>query len=139
MHARPTWAITIVLASGVFSSAFSHEGTLSEYNFRDDVRPIFVEHCSGCHRPFGPTQSNMDLRFGTSWPEMNVCDVVPMLGTLGITDAKIIAPGDSARSILVDRMSRRDAYGMPPLGSNLVDAAAVDLILTWIDGLTACP
>ena len=53
MHARPTWAITIVLASGVFSSAFSHEGTLSEYNFRDDVRPIFVEHCSGCHRPGG--------------------------------------------------------------------------------------
>ena len=53
MHVRPTWAIAIVVASGAFSTAFSHEGTLSEYNFRDDVRPIFVEHCSGCHRPGG--------------------------------------------------------------------------------------
>jgi len=53
VRARLTWAIAIVLASGAFTTAIAHEGTLSEYNFRDDVRPIFVEHCSGCHRPGG--------------------------------------------------------------------------------------
>jgi len=37
----------------VFTTVLAHEGILSEYNFRDDVRPIFVEHCSGCHRPGG--------------------------------------------------------------------------------------
>lgn len=53
MRARLTWALTLVVATGAFAPALAHEGTLSEYNFRDDVRPIFVEHCSGCHRPGG--------------------------------------------------------------------------------------
>jgi hypothetical protein len=33
-------------------------------------------------------------------------------------------------------MSRRDASGMPPVASNLVDAAGVQLIGAWIDSLT---
>lgn len=53
MRTRATWAIAIVVASGAFTTTLSHEGTLSEYNYRDDIRPIFVEHCSGCHRPGG--------------------------------------------------------------------------------------
>jgi hypothetical protein len=34
-------------------------------------------------------------------------------------------------------MALRDANAMPPLGSNLVDAAGVALIRDWIDALDA--
>jgi hypothetical protein len=53
-------------------------------------------------------------------------------------NARLIAPGSSANSLVVTRMNRRDASAMPPLGSNIVDAAGVSLISQWIDGLTSC-
>jgi hypothetical protein len=79
----------------------------------------------------------MDLRHDTPLSATEACDVVPTLGDLGIPDARIIAPGDSARSELLSRMSRRDAFGMPPLASNLADTEGVALISAWIDSLTA--
>jgi uncharacterized repeat protein (TIGR03806 family) len=94
-------------------------------------------NCSICHRPGGPTPAMMDLRHDTPLPATEACDVVPTLGDLGIPDARIIAPGDSARSELLSRMSRRDAFGMPPLASNLADTEGVALIRAWIDSLTA--
>jgi hypothetical protein len=106
---------------------------------QDQVRSYLHVNCAICHRPGGPTTSNMDLRFHTTWPEMNVCDVIPTIDAIGIDGAKLIAPGDASRSIIVNRMSRRDVHGMPPLGSGMVDAAGVNLLTTWIDGLSACP
>ena len=70
--------------------------------------------------------------------DTNACDVDPLSGRLGIPNGRLIAPGDSARSLLVERMQRRDIHGMPPLGSSVVDAAGVTLISNWIDGLTGC-
>ena len=35
-------------------------------------------------------------------------------------------------------MNRRDANGMPPLASNVVDAAGVALLQQWITSLTTC-
>jgi hypothetical protein len=46
-------AIAVVLTTGTFTAAIAHEGLPSDYNFRDDIRPIFVKHCAGCHRPGG--------------------------------------------------------------------------------------
>ena len=102
------------------------------------VRSYLHVNCSGCHRPSGPTPSNMDLRFETALADTNTCDVVPAGETLGIPDARILAPGDASRSVLIQRMSRRDAYGMPPLGSSEPDANGVALLTTWVDGLSAC-
>ena len=95
-------------------------------------------NCSQCHRPGGPTPSSMDLRFAASLSETNACDVQPQAGDLGIANALLIAPGDSARSVLLARLSRRDADGMPPLGSALVDANGVALVANWIDSLNSC-
>jgi hypothetical protein len=69
---------------------------------------------------------------------MNACDVQPQAGDLGIVNARIIAPGDAARSVLVDRMPRRDSFGMPPVGSDIVDADGVALLTAWINGLANC-
>jgi uncharacterized repeat protein (TIGR03806 family) len=105
----------------------------------DRARAYLHTNCSQCHRPGGPTPSTMDLRYATSLAATNACNVAPEAGDLGIgTNARLIAPGSSANSIVVNRANRRDQFAMPPVGSNLVDAAGVTLLTQWIDSLTGC-
>jgi hypothetical protein len=52
--------------------------------------------------------------------------------TYGISDARLIAPGEPDRSVLFRRVSQRGAGQMPPLSSNLVDPDAVQLLRDWI-------
>jgi hypothetical protein len=81
----------------------------------------------------------MDLRYSTPLSSTNACGVTPQSGDLGLgAAARIIAPGSAANSVLVARMSTRDANGMPPLASNIVDASGVALIQQWINSLTTC-
>ena len=102
------------------------------------ARAYLHVNCSQCHRPGGPTPSNMDLRYTAPLAQMNVCNVAPTAGNLGIGGAQLLAPGNSAQSVLPARMSRRDANAMPPLGSNLIDAGGVTLVSQWIDSLSGC-
>jgi uncharacterized repeat protein (TIGR03806 family) len=103
------------------------------------ARAYLHTNCSQCHRPNGPTPSTMDLRYTTALNATNACDATAQAGDLGIgANARLIAPGSSANSLLVNRANRRDANGMPPLASNQVDAAGVTLLAQWIDGLTSC-
>ncbi len=104
----------------------------------DRARAYLHTNCSQCHRPGGPTPSSMDLRVDTALADTDACGVPPENGFVGIPGGLLIAPGDAGRSILVSRMNRRDIHGMPPLGSDLVDAAGVSLISNWIDGLNGC-
>ena len=104
----------------------------------DRARAYLHTNCAQCHQPGGPTPVNVDLRYTTSIGNINACDVVPEEGDLGLTMARIIAPGDASRSVLVERMNRRDPVGMPPLGSSIVDADGVTLVTDWINGLANC-
>ncbi|MGB5625456.1 MAG: hypothetical protein WBM61_06985, partial [Woeseiaceae bacterium] len=67
-------------------------------------------------------------------------DVDPQLGDIGLMEPRIIAPGDASRSVLVERVNRRDSMsiGMPPIGSTVVDAAGVALLTDWVNGLASC-
>jgi uncharacterized repeat protein (TIGR03806 family) len=96
-------------------------------------------NCAQCHRPGGPTPSNMDLRYATALAATNTCNVIPSAGGLGLTDPRLIAPGDATRSVLIARMSRRDAQGMPPLATTLVDTSGAALLTAWVNSLAACP
>ena len=82
----------------------------------------------------------MDLRYTQplNLASTNTCDVAPQAGDLGIANARLIAPGSASRSILLQRILRRDALGMPPLGSTLPDAAGAQLISNWITQLPGC-
>lgn len=109
-------------------------GTLGER-----ARAYLHTNCSQCHRPGGPTTSNMDLRYTTALADTNACDAVPGLGDLGIANARLIAPGAPERSVVPARMSARGVpESMPPVGSSLVDTAGVTLIRDWIDSLAGC-
>lgn len=95
-------------------------------------------NCSHCHRPGGGTPTQLDLRYDTALSQTNACEVAPQAGDLGIANARLIAPGSAARSIVVARASRRDAAAMPPITSTVVDTAGVNVLSGWINGLTSC-
>ncbi|HEY8520605.1 MAG TPA: PQQ-dependent sugar dehydrogenase [Gammaproteobacteria bacterium] len=103
------------------------------------ARAYLHANCAHCHRPNGPTPSDLDLRYGTPLDATGACDAPPQAGDLGIgAAARIIAPGRPQDSVLPARMARRDANGMPPLASHLVDDAGVALIEQWITELAGC-
>jgi uncharacterized repeat protein (TIGR03806 family) len=110
-------------------------GTLAER-----ARAYLHTNCSQCHRPDGPTPSDMDLRYSTPLANTNACDAVPEHGNLDIADARLIAPGAPERSVMPARMNLRgNVNAMPPVGLGArVDTDGVKLIRDWIDSLAAC-
>lgn len=111
-------------------------GTTGSLN--DRARAYLHTNCAQCHRPGGGTPTDLDLRHTTSLAGTNACDRAPQAGELGIVNARIVAPGDAERSVLVARVHRRDALGMPPLASTIVDSAGVALLTSWVDSLGGC-
>ena len=95
-------------------------------------------NCAQCHQPGGLTPSPMDLRYSTPLAATLMCNVVPQSGSLGIADARLIAPGNAARSVVIARANRRDSLGMPPLASSLVDTSGISLLTAWINSLSGC-
>jgi len=104
----------------------------------DRARAYLHTNCSNCHQPNGPTPSDIDFRYSTALNATNVCDLPPLEGDLGIANARLVAPGEPSRSVVVERMARRDSHGMPPTATALVDTAGVSLITDWVNGLTSC-
>jgi uncharacterized repeat protein (TIGR03806 family) len=104
----------------------------------DRARAYLHTNCAQCHQPGGQTPSEMDWRYTTLLSDTNACDVMPLEGDLGVTNARLIAPGDAARSLVINRASRRDNNGMPPAGSSLVDTTGITLLTAWINGLENC-
>ena len=102
------------------------------------ARAYLHANCGYCHRPDGTTPTNLDLRYTTALSTTNACDVAPTLGNLGITNARLIAPGSAARSVVVARMDRTGADAMPPLTRHMIDEEGVQLLTSWINGLTGC-
>jgi uncharacterized repeat protein (TIGR03806 family) len=107
-------------------------------NLNARARAYLHSNCSQCHRPEGGTESTLDLRAGTPLADMKLCDAIPRLGSFGLADARLLAPGDHARSILWNRIAREDNSRMPPLFSRVVDTAGVAVIMQWIDTLSDC-
>ncbi|MDX2410542.1 MAG: PQQ-dependent sugar dehydrogenase [Woeseiaceae bacterium] len=103
------------------------------------ARSYLHSNCSGCHRGAGPTQSNMDLRFSTSRNAMNVCNIDPSFGDLGISGAKLLTPGRPDLSVLPNRPASNDPLErMPPLGTAIVDDAAIAILEAWIQSPDVC-
>jgi len=102
------------------------------------ARAWLHSNCAYCHRPGGPTQASMDLRYSTALSATGTCNIAPSLGDLGVANARLIAPGSAATSIIVNRANRRDGNGMPPIATNQVDTAGVALLTQWINSLTGC-
>lgn len=141
-RARPQLATLVGLgffAAGLPSSPprlFDPLGT--EGTVEERARSYLHSNCSGCHRS-GAGQGPQDFRFAVPLSAAGLCDVAPTAGDLGVTGARLIAPGAPARSIVSLRLQSLGAARMPPLGTSVVHAAGVAAVDAWISALTRCP
>ncbi len=99
------------------------------------ARAYLDVNCATCHVPSGPAPGSMDMSSETRFLDMNLLDVKPSEGTLGLTTSRRILPGKKESSVLWERMRRTDKFRMPMIGSSVVDKAGVTLIGSWIDSL----
>ena len=101
------------------------------------ARSYLAANCANCHIEAGGGNAAVNLAFGTPRDAMRILDVSPSQETFGIKDARIVAPGNPARSTLFHRMNHRGAGQMPPLASTVVDRDGVELVRQWINAQQA--
>lgn len=89
-------------------------------------------NCSPCHR-FGAGAA-VAARFGMEEPlgKSAVLDARPARGTFGIGDARLIAPGEPARSVVFHRIVTGGSGHMPPMGGRRPDFAGARVVADWI-------
>ncbi len=99
------------------------------------VKTYFEVNCAICHVADGGGNSRMELGSNTPLEKARVIDEPPEHETLGIADARLIAPGAPERSVLFQRITRRGDKQMPPVSTNRVDEKGAALIEKWIRSL----
>jgi len=106
------------------------------------ARSYLHSNCAGCHRRGENAGGFADFRYNHSFTD--VCNdeelgaAEPEDPKFGIPGAKVIAPGDASKSILVVRMNRLGADQMPPAGRLTIDREAVTVMENWINNMTGC-
>ena len=112
----PKAAILAILSAGSLIA----EQAPAKVDFGRDIQPLLREHCVECH---GASQQMRGLRLDRRR------DALP--NRVGANGARIV-PGDSARSVLFQRLSGTKAGPqMPPAGA--LPEQKIQLIRAWID------
>ena len=96
------------------------------------ARSYLHANCSHCHRFGGGGSALIDLRYDLPPKDRRTVGEKPTLGAFDIDDARVVAPGDPSRSVLLYRMAKTGRGRMPHLGSQLTDGRGVRLIEDWI-------
>ena len=123
------------ISSWLTSKALSD--TSASLEFR--ARSYLDANCSGCHRPGEGGRAEFDLRLSTPLSFQRLINE-PVYEDLGIAGAAVIVPGDTAKSILYQRMFTTDpCCTMPPIGRSMRDTAALKVVGAWIAGMDTIP
>ena len=101
------------------------------------IRSYLDANCAMCHRP-GGAEAFFDARYETPLKLQYLING-PVANQMGITGAKVIAPGDPKKSLLLHRLRSTSENQMPPLARNTVDDKAVDVFSKWISSLRPAP
>lgn len=125
-------------ADGGFDAA-DHPRLVDPYSdqasLEDRVRSYLHANCAHCHVAAGGGNSQMLLSIATKTADMRVIDEVPLHHRFEIADARIVAPGDPGRSVLLKRLETRERGAMPQIGTAIPDVRAVALFREWITQL----
>jgi len=116
------------------------EKLVDPYDKKNDLslraRSYLHSNCANCHINAGGGNSQIDLDFFADKDKIKLVNEKPSHHTFDLNDAKLIAPGDPKRSVLLHRISKLGQGQMPQISRNLVDYQAVDLFTDWINSLT---
>jgi len=104
------------------------------------ARSYLHVNCAHCHRfGGGGGQVVLELDYDKSLKDTGILDVRPKQGDFGLPDARLVAPGDPFRSVLLYRMARFGPGRMPHVGSERPDPRALNYLMRWIRGLSPNP
>jgi len=101
----------------------------------DRARAYLHANCSHCHRLWGGGLTDFELTANLPLEKTGTVGAKPERGAYGLTDPKLIVPGDPDRSLLLHRMTLLGLGRMPHVASNRVDDNGVRLIREWISEL----
>lgn len=113
------------------------QGTLKE-----QAESYLHVNCANCHRGANESsagRASWDARYTTPLAGKKACNESPFDAVSGdAANERIIKPMNSALSTVWLRAHSRGAYGMPPVGSKLVDTQGVQMLANWMDQLADC-
>lgn len=96
------------------------------------ARSYLALNCSTCHRPQGGGTANFNFDWTKSLEENNYLDALPAQGSFQIENARVVAPGDPFRSVLLYRTLKSGRGHMPQFGSNVIDMQGISVLHDWI-------
>ncbi|MEY2879561.1 MAG: Soluble aldose sugar dehydrogenase YliI precursor [Verrucomicrobiota bacterium] len=101
------------------------------------ARSYLHANCSACHRHNGGGSAPLWLNVEAVLKDASLVGAKPVQGDLGLPDARVIAPGDPARSVLLYRLATEGRGHMPYLGSRLLDERGLLLVRDWIAAMNS--
>lgn len=99
------------------------------------ARSYLALNCSTCHRKLGGGTATFTFDPTVPLDDSQYIDAVPSQGSFGIKNARIIAPGEPSRSVILYRTLKSGRGHMPQFGSNVIDAEGVRLLHDWIESM----
>jgi len=134
-------------AAGWFASPITNAAGLPALSRWDSSASIqhrfqsFLDaNCSHCHQPEGTGRGEWDARITTP---LSLSSIIygGVSDSLGITGARVIAPGSLNNSILFRRIWDHDEQGlanyhMPPLGTDVINTNGASLVAEFVEWLT---
>ena len=99
------------------------------------ARAYLHVNCSVCHVSAGGGNAPLQVRYDRKILDLGLINEKPIHGDFGITDAKIVTPGDPYASVLFYRISKLGRGRMPHVGSLVADQEGIALLHEWISRL----
>lgn len=108
-------------------------------DLESQARAWLHANCAHCHRRHGGGSVQLMVNADLPTAETMMFDEKPVRGELGLTDARVIAPGKPEQSVLIARIARSGNGHMPMIGAREVDPKGFQLLWDWIAGSQASP
>ena len=124
-----------LLEQGIVDGNFFEQSRLGgETSVGPDAsaRAVLHANCAPCHTAHAGGAVAVFLNQERLTGEMNVVDVAPTQGSLGLKQPQLITPGDPWNSVLAVRMAKMGSGHMPLIGSQEIDVAGLKVIEDWI-------
>jgi mono/diheme cytochrome c family protein len=108
-------------------AAASDESVSLEYR----VRSYLAANCSQCHQGSGSARALWNALIATPTALAGIVNG-PLVNNNGDTNNMVVKPAAPANSMMLTRISSPGSLRMPPIGSNLLDTNAINLLSAWI-------
>ena len=113
------FGLSVVLFSGAFVRAQDEQQSTSRVSYFEQIRPIFQDHCQGCHQP---------AKRGGDYVMTNY----DMLLKAGESGSPSIVPGSPDESYLMEQIIVVDDFAEMPKDQPPLSSEEIELVKQWI-------